>query len=215
MKKKILVLAGLALCAAMAATGTMAYFTADAQAHNVITTGGVGIEIVETKQDGSPFENLSGVMPGTEEYKVVTVQNTKDAPAWIRVSVITSIRKDGAQTDSAAQLPLTITAGSKTVNAVELVVEKSGGGFDKLADSASWRKNWTLGADGCYYYNFPVAPGESTAPLFQAVHFAKEMGNEYQSCKVYLDISAQAVQSDNNPIPTGGSVTDLKDWPNT
>ena len=47
MKKKILLVTAVVICLAIAATGTLAYFTSDDVAHNVITSGGVNIELVE------------------------------------------------------------------------------------------------------------------------------------------------------------------------
>ena len=47
MKRKLLILSVLAICVAIVAAGTLAYFTAEDTAHNVITTGGVDIELKE------------------------------------------------------------------------------------------------------------------------------------------------------------------------
>ena len=91
MKKKLFLSAVLIICAAIAATGTLAYFTAEDTAHNVITSGYIDIELEEWSEppsennDGVPFENISGVMPGAEISKIVTVKNIGDAGAYIRV----------------------------------------------------------------------------------------------------------------------------------
>ena len=45
MKRKLLLLSVMVICIAIAAVGTLAFFTTDAIAHNVITTGGVDIEL--------------------------------------------------------------------------------------------------------------------------------------------------------------------------
>ena len=42
MKRKLLIFSVLAICAAILAAGTIAFFNAEGKAHNVITTGGVG-----------------------------------------------------------------------------------------------------------------------------------------------------------------------------
>lgn len=47
MKKKILLVAALTICLAIAVSGTLAYFTAEDTVHNVITSGGVNIKVVE------------------------------------------------------------------------------------------------------------------------------------------------------------------------
>ena len=41
MKKKLLMLSAVAICLAIFAAGSLAYFTSQDTAHNVITTGGV------------------------------------------------------------------------------------------------------------------------------------------------------------------------------
>ena len=52
---------------------------------------------------------------------------------------------------------------------------------------------------------------KATEILFDTVHFAPEMGNEYQNCTANIIISAQAVQTANN----GDTVMDAKGWPNS
>ena len=46
MKKRILLVAILVICLSVLASGTLAFFTTEAIARNVITTGGVGIDLV-------------------------------------------------------------------------------------------------------------------------------------------------------------------------
>lgn len=74
MKRSVLILSALALFAA----GTVAYFTAEGQAHTVSTTGGVDIAVQEWEDEDKtqPFENLTGVMPGTTVTKIAEVKNT-------------------------------------------------------------------------------------------------------------------------------------------
>lgn len=208
MKKKILTVATIAMLVSIATSGTLAYFNAKGQAHNVITTGGVGIEIVEKIPDGDDpdtelddFEDVSGVMPGADVDKIVTVKNIGEAEAWIRVWVNVGISESGdpITNPTIKNLPLTITtAAGKEIDVITYEVDES---------------KWLHGEDGYYYYLKPVDKGDSTDILFDKVHFAKEMGNEYQNCIVLIDVSAEAVQTANNPIPSGGDVSDIKGWP--
>lgn len=191
MRKKILLAAAVAICLAVGTSGTLAYFTSENTAHNVITSGGVNIEVVEKTQDKSgalvdfPKEGMKGVMPGTDVSKIVSVKNTGESEAWIRVQVESKIKAaDGAD------LPLTI---EKVGSVMTYTV---GGG-------------WSLGEDGYYYYTKPVAAGETTDILFDTVTFAPQMGNEYQNCTANIEISAQAVQTANN----GTTVLEAKGWP--
>lgn len=93
MKKKVLTIAAAVICLAILGTGTLAYFADSALVHNVITSAGVDIELVEqTLKDGQyvpfPEKGIPGVMPGSAISKKVTVKSTADsAPAWIRIQV--------------------------------------------------------------------------------------------------------------------------------
>lgn len=203
-KKKILSLTVIAICLAILGYGTLAYFTAETVAHNVITSGSVDVEIVEKQDDGSPFpdEGISGVMPGRKVSKIVTVKNNENSSeVWIRVRINISISKPGNPilNYTINNLPLTIIdAAGQKIDVVTLDINT---------------EHWVHGEDFYYYYKAPVAPGEITMPLFETVKFALEMSNEYQNCRVLIDILAEAVQTANNPIPDGGDVTDIQGWP--
>lgn len=190
MKRKILLIAVVVICLSLLCYGTLAYFTYEDTAHNVITTGGVAIQLIEKTRSGDtlldfPEEGLTGIMPGASASKIVSVENTGSADAWIRISVDTTII--GA---NGKALPIELKDGTPVLS---FTVDASA---------------WTLGEDGYYYYNATVASGESTETLFEEVHFAAQMGNEYQNCTANLIISAQAVQSANN----GDAVLEALGW---
>lgn len=195
MKKKILVVAMLAVFASIAATGTLAYFTAEESAVNVITSGGIGIEIVEKTMADSgaevdfPKEGLSDVMPGTSASKIVRIKNTGKSDAWIRIKMESKIVSVDGQ-----ELPIEIGEASK-----EPVME------------CEILEGWSDGGDGYYYYNEPVGSEKFTKELIDTVKFNPAMGNEYQGCTANIMISAQAVQKANN----GDTVMEAKGWPET
>ena len=91
-KQRILTLSVAAIIAALSAYGSIAYFTAEDNARNVITAGNVKIELRQktVSPDGEtivpPVDQL-GVMPGGEVSKIVEVKNTGSKEAWVRVSV--------------------------------------------------------------------------------------------------------------------------------
>ena len=184
MKKKILLAAAVVICLTIAVSGTLAYFTFEDTAHNVITSGGVSIEVVEkTKGEGEtevdfPKEGITGVMPGTEVSKIVSVRNTGNSEAWVRVKVNATIK----------------SAEDKDLPSDVMTYTVSG--------------DWTKEGD-YYYYKEKVPAGESTSILFDTVKFDPEMGNEYQNCRANIVISAQAVQTANN----GTTVMDAQGWP--
>ena len=171
MKRKLLILSVLAICIATLAAGTLAYFTSEEKAHNVITTGGVEIAVQEwaDEEKTKPFEDLTGIMPGMTVTKIAEIKNTGASDAWVRVKVEKNIKLQGEGTPDAALVELNLN----------------------LTD-------WTLGEDGYLYYNKVLKPGEVTEPLFTAVTFNVTMGNEYQNATATVDVAAHAVQTANN-----------------
>lgn len=170
MKRKILILSVLVICLAMVAAGSLAYYTADTKAHNVITTGSVDIELNEwaNEERTEKFENQTGVMPGKDVTKIVEVKNVGTGSAWVCVEMFVDVYAENGK-----QLP---------TEPVKLDINDT---------------DWTY-QDGYYYYNKPLAPGATTEPLFTTVSFDEQMGNEYQNAKAMIDITAIAVQSANN-----------------
>ena len=181
MKRRVLILSALAMLAALFAAGTIAYFTAEGQAHNVITTGGVEIAVQEwaDMEKTKPFENLTGVMPNAAVTKIAEVKNTGASDAWIRVKVEKNIQLQGEGTPDTGLVELTL-------------------------NTADWTEK-----DGYYYYNAALEPGQTTEPLFTAVHFAKTMSNMYQESRAILQVNAFATQTAHN----GASALDAAGWP--
>lgn len=180
MKRKLLILSVLAICLAILAAGTFAYFTSEDTAHNVITTGGVKIAVQEwaDEEKTTPFEDMTGVMPNTTVTKIAEIKNTGASDAWVRVRVEKDIKLQGEGTPDTGLVELTHS-------------------------SADWTEK-----DGYYYYTKALKPGEVTAPIFTAVTFNADMGNEYQNATATVDVFAQAVQTANN----GATVMDAHGW---
>ena len=170
MRRRILLAAALALLV-LGTAGTAAYFSAEARARNFITSGKVAVALREWADEGEtqPYENVSGVMPGTAVTKIAVVENTGSAPVWVRVRLEKSVTgANGAKLDASA---------------VGLALGQSG---------------WTDGDDGYYYNDCPLAPGETTEPVLTGVQFSPEMGNAYQGARAQVDVRASAVQTANN-----------------
>ena len=83
MKKRILALAVVLICVSILAATTMAYFTDFGTARNIITSGGVNIEVVEQRLvDGTlqPWVNSAiPVMPSSTVSKIVSVKNVQQS----------------------------------------------------------------------------------------------------------------------------------------
>lgn len=192
MKKKILILSAIAVCIAILASGTVAYFTAEARAHNVITTSGVDIALEEWQEiDGEwvpyPAQTIT-VMPGITVSKIATVKNN-EAEAFIRAKFEVVITKaDG------------------------MVMEQSPEELNRIISVRTNGEDWLrkAGDDEWWYYADAVATGDSTDAFFTEVAFdGSNMTNEYQNCTVEIIVKAQGVQTANN----GSSVLEAAGWP--
>ena len=171
MKKRMLTAALALCCLAVLATGTLAYFTAEETAQNVITMGSLKMELVELNEDGKPWEDVENIVPGMEVTKKAYVENNGTVYFYTRVKITKSFVNEQGE-----KLP------DLNTDLVELDLGE----------------DWELDEDGFYYYEESVKPGEETEPLFTTVTFSTKMGNEYQNVKVIIDLDAQAVQSRNN-----------------
>ncbi len=185
MKLKLLAAALLAVALAVSVGGSMAFYTVEQTAHNVITSGDVDIRLLEwadsEKTTPFPQETVSGVMPGEKLTKIVEVMNVGRKAAYVRVRVDKRIR---------------LTGDSEAVPEPELMSAE--------CNSVSWTQR-----DGYYYYNSALLPGETTEPLFSVVSFDGSMGNAYQKAVASVEVLACATQADNN----GSSVFEASGWP--
>ncbi len=199
MKRKALVLALLLILLGSISAGTLAYFTADTQTHNVITSGNVNIALVEKTLDGEgkpvdwPDDGVKGVMPGVDVAKIVRVENTGVGDAWIRVKIDKIVTL--ANGDRGDKLPDGTEAVTYEIANPELWLTKEG-------DDEGW-----------YYYKHPVPANKGdasfTETIIETVKFDPKMGNEYQECTAEVIVSAQAVQVANN----GSDVLTAEGWP--
>ena len=189
MKKRLACCAMLCILLSLVVNSTLAYFTAEDTARNVITSGGIDVQVVEKQLVGGALENYPdtpvSIMPGSAVSKIVSVKNL-DGPAWVRMAYTVTIRD----------------ANGKTVG---LSAQQR----DQIITIDTDPANWTY-KSGWWYCKKALATGEESKPLFTEVTFSgSEMGNAYQNCTVLIDVTAQAVQKVNN----GNTVLDAAGWP--
>ena len=164
MKKKIFSLAMVICClAVLTISGTLAYFTAEDTATNVITTGTIDIDLKETigvdpeTGEDIPFTDVTGVMPSQAIDKIVTVKNINDAmSAFVRVRVTPTITLAQEYADKQDEIDLSLISIDYNT------------------------RHWTYNEeDGYWYYNEILETNTETPVLFTKVTFAPEMGNMY------------------------------------
>lgn len=192
-KRSILTVSVLVICLAISASGTIAYYTAEEQVHNVITSDAVDIAIEEWQEteDGLvpyPKDEPIKIMPGTTVSKIASVKNL-EAKSFIRSRVEIVIKDaDGNEMD---------ISDETLENVVTLTM--NGEDWQQKEDDENW-----------WYCIDAVASSEATEPLFTEVVFdGPNMTNEYQNCTVEVIVTAQAVQTDNN----GNSALEAAGWP--
>lgn len=189
MKKKILYIAAIVICLSIITGGTFAFYTTSDTARNVITTGGVEVTVVEQQMVNGALQDYPAapipVMPATTVSKIVSVKSSGES-VWVRMNYsVTVYDAKGEKLDIPAEELARV-----------IVIEPDGAG-------------WSC-SGGWWYYESAIKAGETTEALFDSIRFAgPEMDNKYQSCTVYVDVTAQAVQQKHN----GESVMDALGWP--
>lgn len=198
MKKRIVTIALVVALVAIAAVGTLAYFTDTADATNTFVVGNVAIELIEEERDGNggtknftqgkklyPIvgsaqgEKDELGMPTAKNYvdKMVTIKNTGSEKAYIRAYfAIPSALDDGYETFNAGMNVLHFNFGNKVVNGAISSTE----GVEWIwTHGSKWNYFETTLSDGIKYnvyfadYYQAVDAGATTEQLVQGVYLDK------------------------------------------
>lgn len=189
-KRRAIIIAGAVALAAVLAVAVYAFVgrTTSADTRNTITTGGVRIELNETKDNGTPFTDVSGVLPGQSYEKNVSVTNTGAQTAWVRVKV---------------EKVFLNAAGAKFDGDPTAVI------LEELDTDG-----WLDGNNGYYYYKTPLDGGAETTKLFTGVQFdGAKIDSTYAGGDIKVNVTAEAVQYRNNE--SNNDVTQVQGWPET
>ena len=224
MRKRLLAAAIALVLLVCAGTGTWAYFTGEGVATNIVKTGAIGVNIVENSTDtrDGVFIDVSGVMPGVAVSKIIKLENTGSGSAWMRVKLEVTVTLANG---SAVQL----TSDGNIIkynNGIQTIIFANGASEPPVSVAVTLDKgidaNWSVNVDGWCYYLTPVGIGDITSAFTESVTLDSSVGNDYQGCTITITVTAQAVQSANNPIPEGlkdlennipYSVADVNGWP--
>lgn len=183
-RRSLLIAVILCICALISGL-TVAYFSAQETAYNVITTPELDLVLHEETTGGAAFpeEGFSDVMPGGKIDKIVYLENAGTVDYYARIALSMSV------------------AGEKLPLDTELI--------QLDINEQNWIRRSEQGKD-YFYYSRSLLPGECTENLFTTVTFSQSMGNEYKRARVEVVVEAQAVQSKNN----GTSALDAQGWAN-
>lgn len=198
MKKRIVTIALVVALVAIAAVGTLAYFTDTDDATNTFVVGNVSIDLIEEERDGkggkqnftqdkrlypivgsAQGEKDDLGMPTAKNYvdKMVTIQNTGSEKAYIRAYfAIPSALDDGYETFNAGLNVLHFNFGNKVVNGAISSTE----GVEWIwTHGSKWNYFETTLSDGIKYnvyyadYYQAVDAGATTEQLVQGVYLDK------------------------------------------
>lgn len=123
-----------------------------------------------------PFKDIEGAMPGQSFSKIPKVENLPD-------SVSSEIR-----------VHVEISAVDQFGNPID---------FDPSDLDIDFNlEDWELRSDGYYYYKKPLAPGETTTPLFTHVAFSSALGNRYQGAVFSVKLFAEATEIPPENVPS-------------
>lgn len=209
MKKRIVTIALVVALVAIAAVGTLAYFTDTDNATNTFTVGNVKIDLIEKERDGNggtkdftqgkklyPIvgsaqgEKDALGMPTAKNYvdKMVTIENIGTEKAYIRAYfAIPSALDDGYETFNAGMNVLHFNFGNKVENGVVTSTE-----------GAEWI--WTHGNKWNYFettingikynvyfadYYQAVDAGATTEQLIQGVYLDKSFDIKDGKCYAF------------------------------
>lgn len=181
-KLKIMVVALIAMVLTWLAQPTLAYYQTVGKATNVITSGNIRFLIHEMTDQGSPFP--------TEGVYIV--------PGDV-VSKRVTIEND-------CEHPFYLRV--KILYGVDSEVLSAEDCFKLNINS----ENWVL-HEGWYYYTGILEPGQTTPHVFSHVEIiGSKVDNNYLGKTLTLNVLAQAVQSEHNPIVDGNTYS-AAGWP--
>lgn len=173
-KKLILVVTALICVLALSVGVTLAAsFDNDspkAETTNVVTMGRVDIELIDI------YTRPNSVGPGQVVPKEVSVENTGDNTAYVRIQI-----------DKAWYEP-------DTENRLDTSVYDP----DYIVLNFANPEDWLLGTDGYYYYQIPLEPGQTAKDLIDSFSLPADWDMEgYFELDGHITVHAEAVQYDN------------------
>lgn len=170
-KKKLLTMVlALVLIGAVGVGATLAYFTDNDSATNVVTMGHVNIELTEEEWTYGET-GITGVTPGQEIAKDPTISLVGDS------------------LDAFVRIKLEVTGFDGVENADTYKAE--------VLEDLVLGEGWTKVGDYYYYAEKLTKDNASTTALFESVTIPYEWTNEVANATFNILVSAEAIQADN------------------
>ncbi len=168
-------LAALMVC--LLSQPALAYYTTLGTATNVVTSGGLTLQINEKTDQGTKFpEEGVYIIPGDIVSKVVTVENICGHPFYLRVKLVYGASDEALSPQDCLKLNI---------------------------NSQSWK----LHDGWYYYTGILEPGQETPQVFSQVQIVGSLLDSSHIGSKLQLTVLAQAVQSENNPIRDGDTTT--------
>lgn len=200
----------LALVAALAVGGTLAYFTDSDKVQNTFTMGHVDINLDESNsedEDGNPIWDENGldytnVVPGDTQKKVarLTVGSTSE-DCYLMVNVALTKNDTDKTLLSPDNSKFTQDNIKALYDAIKVAIAANGVAKWKVTDNAD-------GTLRCVYVGKVgateqeqnhIAHKDDVLMLFQEIEIPTSFGNNVADQQFCIELNAFAIQSDNNP----------------
>ena len=168
-KSRLLLIALAAILLTVLTQPMLAYYTAVGTATNVVTSGGVQLQIHEKTADGSDFP-AEGVyvIPGDIVSKQVSVENVCDHPFYLRLKLVSGTSNEALTPDDCLKLNIDT-------------------------------QNWTYMDGYYYYNVILQPGETTSALFTQVEIVGSKVDQTHIGSTLSLTVNAYAVQSENNP----------------
>lgn len=167
-KSRLLMIAFVAILLTVLTQPTLAYYTTIGKATNVVTSGGIRLQIHEKTADGSEFPKEGVyVIPGDIISKQVTVENVCNHPFFLQVKLVSGTTNEALTPDDCLKLDI------DTVN-------------------------WTYKDGYYYYNQILQPDETTPALFTQVEIVGSQVDQTHIGSTLSLTVNAYAVQSENN-----------------
>jgi len=170
-KEKLLVIALVGIILTLCTQSTLAYYTVIGHATNVVTSGGITLEIHEMTDQGTAFpEEGVYVLPGDVVSKIVTVENVCAHPFYLRVKLIYGSNREALSPEDCFRLNINT-------------------------------EHWLYSDGWYYYTGILQPGEQTPYVFSQVEIVGSQVDTSDIGSALSITVLAQAVQSQNNSIP--------------
>lgn len=180
MTKKRKLLAAASGLVAVAIVGTsLAYFSAETNARNMISAGNLGVDLILDKEESSKYAtnnewSIANASSGDEFAYPLQAQNSGDFDSYVRITLTKYWENQDGIKEFAADAHQAVL---KNIDQKDWIVDASDENGEVVYA----------------YYKYPLASGETTTTLMDAV-LIEDINNFYTDLRLKVDVEVDAIQ---------------------